>query len=133
MDQGRSSLRRQSEDALRVRSSMTRSRLLTPTAIRLLEAITAAGAAGLSRPLEHRELVALSELGGLVRTEVWGPPPAKTWGARRAEARRGAPPRQQVLHLTLDGRRRLDAILFGRRARQRRHVAVVPGDVEYGD
>lgn len=62
-----------------------------------------------------------------------GPPPAKTWGARRAEARRGAPPRQQVLHLTSDGRRRLDAILFGRRARQRRHVAVVPGDVEYGD
>lgn len=112
---------------------MTRSRLLTPTAIRLLEAIAAAGGAGLSRPLEHSELVALSELSGLVRTEVWGPPPAKTWGARRAEARRGAPPRQQVLHLTSDGRRRLDAILFGRRARQRRHVAVVPGDVEYGD
>jgi hypothetical protein len=38
-----------------------------------------------------------------------------------------------VLHLTSDGRRRLDAILFGRRACQRRHVAVVPGDVEYGD
>lgn len=109
-------------------------RPLTPTAIRLLEDVAAAGRAGLSRALEHAELVALAELGGLVREELAGPPPAKTWGARRVEARRGAPGRRHVLHLTLDGHRRLAAIQVGRRrARERVHVAVVPGDVEYGD
>ncbi len=106
-----------------------RRRPLTPTAIRLLEDVAAAGDAGLRRSLDHRELVALAELGGLVREERRGPPPAKTWGGRRAEARWGAPTRSSVLRLTLDGRRRLDAILAGRR----RHVAVVAGDVEYGD
>lgn len=86
-----------------------RRRPLTPTAIRLLEEIGAAAPTGLTRALEHRDLVALADLGGLVREERRGPPPAKTWGGRRAEARRGAPTRAVVLHLTLDGWRQVAA------------------------
>ncbi len=68
-----------------------------------------------------------------MREERRGPPPAKTWGGRRAGAPQRPSARAVVLHLTPDGWRRIEALQRGRAARERVHVAVVRGDVEYGD